>query len=97
MATAHILALDRLAKTRQSDSFNLGTGKGYSNKEIIEMVKKISGVDFLVVVKERRFGDPPIIYANNQKVIQELEFNYRNSDLETIVKSAWEWHKNSKY
>jgi len=97
LATAHILALDRLAKTRQSDSFNLGTGKGYSNKEIIEMVKKISGVDFLVVVKERRFGDPPIIYANNQKVIQELEFNYRNSDLETIVKSAWEWHKNSKY
>lgn len=97
LANGHILALERLSKTRQSDSFNLGTGKGYSNKEILEMVKKVSGVNFPIVVKERRFGDPPIIYANNQKVIQELEFNYRNSDLETIVKSAWEWHKKSKY
>ena len=44
----------------------------------------------------KNYNNAPF-FKPNQKVIQELEFNYRNSDLETIVKSAWEWHKNSKY
>lgn len=97
LAVAHILALDRLAKTRQSDSFNLGTGKGYSNKEILETIKKVSGVNFPIAIKKRRFGDPPMTFADNRKALRELELNFRNSNLETIIKSAWEWHKNKKY
>lgn len=95
LATAHVLALKKLIATNKSDSFNLGTGKGYSNKEVLDMVKKISGLDFKIEVKERREGDPAAIYADNKKAKEELGFNPVNSDLKTIVKTAWEWHKNN--
>jgi UDP-glucose 4-epimerase len=93
LAKAHILALKKLDQERVSNSYNLGTGKGYSNKEIIDAVKRISGVDFPVVIRERRAGDPPALYANNEKVTRELGFSTAYSDLDTIVKTAWEWHK----
>jgi len=93
LATVHISALEKLMKTQKSDSYNLGTGKGYSNKEVISMVKKISGVDFPVSIESRRPGDPPVIYADNEKAKKELEFTPHYSDLETIVTSAWKWHK----
>ncbi len=95
LAEAHVLALEKLKNGGQSDSFNLGTGKGYSNKEVINMVKKISGVDFPITIEKRRPGDPAIIYADNSKAKQELGFNPIHSDLETIVKTAWEWHKSN--
>lgn len=95
LASAHILAINKLIQTNLSDSFNLGTGKGYSNKEVIEMVKKISGISFPVNVSPRRAGDPPIIYADNSKAKRILGFNPQYSDLETIVRTSWEWHKNN--
>ncbi len=97
LANAHILAIAKLQKTNQSDSFNLGVGKGYSNLEVIDMIKKVSGINFPVKAGPRRLGDPPIIYADNSKAKKELGFEPKYSDLETIVKTAWEWHKkNSK-
>ncbi|MGH7246144.1 MAG: UDP-glucose 4-epimerase GalE [Candidatus Levyibacteriota bacterium] len=95
LATAHIQALEKITKDNTSDSYNLGTGKGYSNREVLTMVKKISGIDFPIEEKEKRPGDPPIIYADNTKAKNELGFEARYSDLETIVKTAWEWHKKS--
>lgn len=97
LARAHILGLEKLIKTAQSDSINLGTGIGYSNREVLKMVKKISGIDFSVKIAPRRAGDPPIIYADNTKARKELKFTCKYSDLKTIVQTAWEWHKkNSK-
>ena len=95
LAVAHIQAIAYLQKTNQSNDFNLGVGRGYSNKEVIDMVKKISGVDFPVTIGSRRAGDAAIVYADNAKAKELLGFNPQHSDLETIVKTAWEWHKKS--
>lgn len=92
LASAHILAVERLKKTNQSDFFNLGTGNGYSNKEILDMVKKISGKDFPVEIVSRRPGDPSVIYADNTKAKTILGWNPEHSDLETIVATAWKFY-----
>ncbi len=93
LANAHILALNYLIENKKSDSFNLGTGKGYSNYEVLNTIKKISGIDIKVEVKPRRKGDPEIIYADNSKAKAELGFEPKYSDLKTIIRTAWEWHK----
>ncbi len=95
LAQAHIDALKLIDETKQSDSINLGTGNGYSNREVLEMIKKVSGVDFPIEEGPRRVGDPAIIYADNTKAKEKLGFNPKYSDLETIIKTAWEWHKKS--
>lgn len=97
LAIAHRLALEKLEKSGESDNFNLGTGRGYSNLEVLEMVKKVTGVDFFVKIMPRRPGDPPVIFADNRKAEKELGFIPKYSDLKTIVETAWQWHKkNSK-
>lgn len=92
LATVHINAIKKLEETNKSDYFNLGTGNGYSNLEVLEMVKKISGVDFKINITERREGDPDTIYADNEKARKELNFDPKYSDLKTIVETAWKWH-----
>ncbi len=95
LATAHILALHKLANDKISDNFNLGTGHGYSNKEVISMIEKITGKQIPVIFKPRRFGDAPAIYADNSKAKNILGFTPEHSDLETIISTAWDWHKKS--
>ena len=98
LAYAHILALERMNRVNTSSSFNLGVGKGYSNLEVLDMVRKISGKDFSIKIAPRRLGDPAMVYADNTKARTELGFEPKYSSLETIVKTAWEWHKtNSKF
>lgn len=92
LAQAHLKALDYLEKGGKTDYFNIGVGKGYSNKEVLEMVKKVSGKDLSVEVKPRRSGDANEIYADNTKAKKVLGWNPEHSDLETIVKSAYLWH-----
>jgi UDP-glucose 4-epimerase len=97
LAAAHILALKKLQETGKSENYNLGTGIGYSNLQILDMIKKVSGKQLQIVVEPRREGDPPQIFADNTKAKKELGFEARSSDLETIVETAWNWHeKNSK-
>ncbi len=93
LATAHILALEKLKEAHKSDFFNLGSGNGYSNKQIIDAVKKVSGKDFHVEVAPRRFGDPSTIYADNTKAKAVLKWNPVYSDLETIISTAWKFAK----
>jgi len=93
LASAHIKSLDYLEKNNTSNYFNVGYGIGYSVKDIVEMVKKISGVDFKVEVGPRRPGDPDAIYADNSKIKKVLGWKPKYSDLETIIKTAWNWHK----
>ncbi len=92
LAWAHILAMSKLKKDQESDNFNLGVGRGYSNLEVIEMVKKVSGTDFEVKQAPRREGDPQAIYSDNSKAQTDLKFNPKYSDLKTIVETAWKWH-----
>jgi len=96
LADAHHRALLYLQEHKQSNAFNVGTGHGYSNLEVIEMVKKVSGRDLNVKIMPPRPGDPPIVFADTQKVQRELGFSPQFSDLETIVKSAYEWHVREK-
>lgn len=94
LAEAHILSLKKLTSLRKSFIYNLGNEKPYSNKEVIAMVKKISGIDFLVKIAARRKGDPAALYADSTKAKKELEWQPKYSNLETIVKTAWSWYNN---
>lgn len=93
LVEAHILALEKLKSEKGGFFYNVGTGKGYSNREVIGMVKKVSGVNFKVVVEKRRPGDAEVLIADPTRIKNELGFSPRYSDLEAIVKTAWEWHK----
>jgi len=95
LVEAHILALNKVEKEKGGFFYNVGTGIGYSNKEVIEMVKKVSGKDLEVKVAGRRSGDPEVLVADPTKIQKELGFKPRYSDLETIVKTAFKWHKNN--
>lgn len=92
LATAHIAALDYLVKNNVSDAFNIGYGKGYSNEEVIKMVEKIGGRKLNIKIAPRRAGDPAVIYGDVRKAKEVLGFEAKYSDLETIVKTAWNWH-----
>lgn len=92
LAIAHLQALNILNETRISDSFNVGTGNGYSNLEVIKSVENITGKAFKIEKKPRRSGDSAIIFADNSKAVEKLGFNPKYSDIDTIIESAWKWH-----
>lgn len=93
LVEAHLLVFEKLDSVKKI-IYNVGTGTGFSNKDVIDMVKKVTGIDFTVVYKERRPGDPDTLIADVTKINNELDFSPKYSDLETIVKTAWKWHKN---
>lgn len=92
LAAVHILALEALVAGHKSDVYNVGTGKGYSNFEVIRMVEKVSGKKLKVKVAPRRLGDANELVAEPTKIKKDLGWRPQYSDLETIVKSAWKWH-----
>ncbi len=96
LADAHVLALKYLMDGGQSDCFNLGNGKGFSVKEVIDMAKKVTQIDFKVTPKDRRAGDPPELIADASKAKNVLKWEPKYFDLEIIVSSAWNWHKQFK-
>ena len=93
LAQAHILALKKLMDGGESDCFNLGNGSGFSVRQVIEVAKKITGIDFKVTETERRAGDPPELIADSKKAKEILKWEPKYFDLETIISSAWNWHK----
>mgnify|MGYP001167495325 CR=1 FL=1 len=93
LASAHVVALDHLAAGGASDVFNVGAGKGHSNWEVVKTVKRISGSDFPVEIGPRRPGDPSELVADSTKLQRMLGWKPECSDLDTIVGSAWEWHR----
>lgn len=88
---AHVLALDKMEEA-SSSIFNVGTGKGYSNLEVITMVEKVSDVKLIVEEKERREGDPNELIADPSQIKEKLGFEPKNSDLETVISTAFKWH-----
>lgn len=92
LADAHVLALKRLLAGAASDTFNLGTGKGTSVKELLETIHWASGSNFEAQLAPRREGDAPILVADNRKAREVLGWT-PSHDLKSIVKSAWNWHQ----
>ncbi|MFW6137765.1 MAG: UDP-glucose 4-epimerase GalE, partial [Spirochaetota bacterium] len=96
LAEAHILALEHLGRagdTNKSGIFNCGYGHGYSVKEVIEAVKKVTGKDFPVEEASRRKGDPAALVADSTKIKNTLGWRPHSDDLEYSIKTAWEWEK----
>lgn len=92
LVEAHVLAIGKLKEDKGIHIYNVGTGNGYSNKEVIEAVKKVSGKELNVEESQRREGDADELVADVSKIKTELSFIPKYSDLETIVSSAWKWH-----
>jgi UDP-glucose 4-epimerase len=91
LCRAHLLALEKL-QTAKELIYNLGNGKGYSVKEVIETVKKVTGKNFNVVEAGRRLGDPPVLTSDATKAAEELGWKTEKPDLEQMVLTAWKWH-----
>jgi UDP-glucose 4-epimerase len=92
LATAHLLALDGLAEHEQLIC-NLGSGNGFSVREIIEIARKVTGKKIEAIEEPRRPGDPAVLVASSDKIKRVLGWNPQHSDVEAIVRSAWEWHQ----
>lgn len=93
LASAHLLALKHLLDGGESRQYNLGNGKGFSVREVINAVKKVTGKEFIVLEVERRPGDPPILIATSDKIKKELGWVPKHTEIEDIVASAWKWHQ----
>lgn len=94
LAEAHILALKALISGHKTDAYNVGTGKGYSNLEVIKMIEKVSRKKVKIKIEPRRTGDANELVADSSKLQQEFKWQPKYSNLETITKTAWRWHLN---
>ncbi len=95
LAQAHVLALEKLRKDGESDVYNLGNGKGFSVKEVIDVVRKVTGHSIKADDSPRRPGDPAVLVASSEKIKRELGWVPKMNDLKKIVETAWNWHKNN--
>jgi UDP-glucose 4-epimerase len=85
--------LEHLTKTGNNDVFNCGYGHGFSVKEVVHTVKKVTGLDFKVVEIERRPGDPPALVADSSKLRSVTGWRPQYDNLEYIIKTAWKWEQ----
>ncbi len=99
LARAHVLALDvplldpTTGAARPTRSFNLGSGRGFSVREVVEVARRVTGHPIPARETARRPGDPAVLVANAQRAVAELGWSPRFADLEAIIRSAWEWHR----
>lgn len=94
LADAHILAVDSLRKGNVSSTYNLGNGRGFSVKEVIDTARKVTGIDIKTEITKRRAGDPAVLIASSDKAMKELRWHPKFNSLENIISSAWNWHRN---
>jgi UDP-glucose 4-epimerase len=92
LASAHLLVLDAL-KHKDKLIYNLGNGRGFSVREVIETARRVTGHPIPVREIERRSGDPAILVASSEKIKRELHWKPRYASLEDIVRSAWDWSR----
>lgn len=89
---AHMLALDYLRAGNPSTAFNLGNGQGFSNREIIEAARRVTGHPIPVSEEDRRPGDPATLIASSQKAMDVLGWKPKYTNVEDIIATAWKWH-----
>lgn len=93
LAQAHVLALRKLEQENFSGIYNMGNGNGYSVREVIETVKKVSGRKVTAIESPRRPGDPARLVASSEKIRYELGWNPNYPELKMIIETAWKWHR----
>ncbi len=93
LCDAHLLALDALMHGHPSDVYNVATGTGVTNRQVVAQVKRITGVDFLVKEAGPRAGDPHTLIADPTRLKKEFGWKPQYSDITTIIETAWKWHK----
>jgi UDP-glucose-4-epimerase GalE len=91
LAAAHILALDKIGPGSRL-MYNVGIGKGYSVREVIETARAVTGRPIPVKEAPRRAGDPPMLVANSDKIRRELGWEPKYTELRPIIETAWRWH-----
>lgn len=94
LAVAHILALQALEAGGASAVYNLGNERGYSVREVVDAVRRVTGRDFAVEEGLRREGDPAVLVASSRKIKESLNWQPRYGELEDIIRTAWAWHSN---
>ena len=92
LADAHILAFEALS-TRPRLIYNLGNGKGFSVREVVDAARRVTGHPIPVIEEPRRPGDPAVLVASSQRIMKELGWKPQYSALDDIVRSAWVWHQ----
>ena len=93
LAQAHILAMKYLRDGNDSNIFNLGNGVGFTVKKVVETARKVTGHPISAKEEPRRAGDPSMLIASSAKAKEVLGWNPQYADLETIIDTAWNWHK----
>ena len=93
LSRAHIAVFDKLATPGARFFYNLGTGKPFSVREIIQAVEKITGKKVPVIESPRRAGDPPALFADSSKAKKELGWTPKFMDAESVIATAWKWHQ----
>ncbi|AQW21804.1 UDP-glucose 4-epimerase GalE [Lentilactobacillus curieae] len=91
LADAHILALEYLKKGNDSQAFNLGSSTGFSNKEMLEAAREVTGKEIPAEMGPRRAGDPSTLIASSEKARSVLGWNPQFDDVKEIIKTAWNW------
>jgi UDP-glucose-4-epimerase GalE len=93
LADAHVKALESIAGGRTSDAYNLGTGRPHSVRDVIDTVARVTGREVRWTLAPRRAGDPAVLYAAADKARAALGWQPQFGDLDTIVRTAWDWHR----
>lgn len=93
LTQAHLLALEYLLSGNESAVYNLGNSKGYSVREVIGLVKQVTGKPIPTIEADKRPGDPATLIASSEKIKKDLGWQPRYEDLETIIRTAWVWHR----
>lgn len=93
LADAHILALKHLMKSNKSDIFNLGTAHGYSNLEVLNAAKDVTGIDIPYTIGPRRDGDPDSLVADSTKARTILSWTPKHESVNEVIATAWKWHE----
>lgn len=92
LATAHLLALEAI-ESGSHEIYNLGNGNGYSNRQVLDTVREVTGADFPIRTVDRRPGDPAICIASSDKARGRLGWKPEHSELATIIGDAWRFHR----
>jgi UDP-glucose 4-epimerase len=93
LSDAHVLAVEKLRRGESSGIYNLGNGKGFSVKEVIDIARKVTGREIPAKVEARRAGDPAVLVASSERAKAELGWKPKRDSLEAIIESAWKWHQ----
>jgi UDP-glucose 4-epimerase len=97
LAKAHLLALEYMQEHAGAFRFNLGSDTGYSVLEVVEAARRVTGKDIKTQSQARRAGDPPALVASSKAAREALDWRPDYDDIDSIVESAWRWHRAARY